>query len=91
MFYKRIGDKNDSYVNLIIGLNECKFNIIGLKKFIKYLVRVLVFIRKGDGVVFVNIFVLIDEDGRFFKLLNIFLFKYDRLCLIIFLDIENRV
>lgn len=43
---------------------ECKFYIIGLKKFMEYLVKVLVFIIKGDGEVFNNIFVVIDEDGK---------------------------
>ncbi len=72
MFYKRTGDKNDSYVNSTTGPNKRKLHITGLKKFTKYSVKVLAFTRKGDGAVSVNISVLTDEDGRLFKFSNVF-------------------
>ena len=70
VFYKRTGDKNDSYANSTTGPNERKLHITGLKKFTKYSVKVLAVTRKGDGAVSVNISVLTDEDGRLFKLSN---------------------
>lgn len=91
VFHKRTGDKNDSYANSTTGPNERKFHITGFKKFTKYSVKVLAFTRKGDGAVSVNISVLTDEDGRLFKLSNIFSLKHDRPCLTTFPDTENIV
>lgn len=71
MFYKRSGDKNDSYVNSTTSPNERKLHISGLEKFAAYSVKVLAFTRKGDGAVSINISVLTDEDGRLFKFLSV--------------------
>lgn len=72
VFYKRTGDKNDSYVNSTTGPNERKLHITGLEKFTAYSLKVLAFTRKGDGAASVNMSVLTDEDGRRFKFSNIF-------------------
>jgi len=71
VFYKRTGDKNDSYVNSTTGPNERKLHISGLEKFTAYSVKVLAFTRKGDGAVSINISVLTDEDGRLLKFLSV--------------------
>lgn len=74
VFYKRTGDKSDSYANSTTGPNERKLHITGLEKFTAYSMKVLAFTRKGDGAVSVNISVLTDEDGRLFKLSNVNIF-----------------
>jgi len=70
VFYKKTGNKNDSYVNSTTGPNERKFHITGLEKFTAYTLKVLAFTRKGDGVVSLNISVLTDEDGKRFHILR---------------------
>ena len=72
VFYKRTGNKNDSYINSTTFPNERKLHITGLEKFTAYSLKVLAFTRKGDGVVSVNISVLTDEDGKRFKFSNVF-------------------
>lgn len=74
VFYKRTGDKSDSYADSTTGPNERKLHITGLEKFTAYSMKVLAFTRKGDGAVSVNISVLTDEDGRLFKLSNVNIF-----------------
>lgn len=74
VFYKRTGDKSDSYADSTTGPNERKLHITGLEKFTAYSMKVLAFTRKGDGAVSVNISVLTDEDGRLFKFSNVNIF-----------------
>ena len=64
VFYKRTGDKNNSYVNVTTGPTTRELHVTGLKKFTEYSTKVLAFTVKGDGAVSVNISVLSDEDGN---------------------------
>ena len=70
MVYKRTGDQHRSFVNSTTGATERELHITGLEKFTAYTVKVLAFTRKGDGAVSVNISVLTDEDGNFFRFLS---------------------
>ena len=68
--YKRTADQNRSFINSTTGATERALHISGLEKFTAYTVKVLAFTRKGDGAVSVNISVLTDEDGNFFRFLS---------------------
>ena len=69
VFYSEMtADRNISYVNVATDPENHQLYVTGLKKFTKYLVKVLAFTRKGDGAVSTDISVLTDEDGNYYSI-----------------------
>lgn len=71
VFYSEMTvNRNISYVNVTTDPENRQLRVTGLKKFTKYLLKVLAFTRKGDGTVSTGILVLTDEDGNYHSIVD---------------------